>query len=314
MLVKGKRIKSDCPTLGIVGLSAPDAVWFPDFYRKGIDELQQRGVKIVEGRTIHTAYFYLAERPEVVADGLHEMFLSEEVEAIMCAGGGIYMNKVLPFIDFELLYNNPKPFIGISNIVVLMVAMLQHNIVSFHGPFSIWSYGLKGTPTNFTHRNWLNILKGYQGRLPSVSQWKVFRQGEAQGALIGGNITSLGTVVGTPFCPPELFNEKLLILEEIEEDFGRLDSILTHMDLLGVFERINGVIIGKLQECSAPEKVDMVVEDFIDLIFGQYDFPVIYDCDFGHIPDNLCLPLGCRAKMVAQKEDPEIILLESGVV
>ncbi len=308
---KGKKIIKENPRFGMVSLSAPDAVWNPDVYQKGKRALEERGIEIVENETVHTKYFYLANEPQVIADNLHKMFMRKDLDAIMCAGGGINMNKILPFIDFGLLRKNPKPFIGISNIVVLMVAMLKRNIVSFHGP-SIWNYGLPNTPTEYTHNNLIQALGGYIGKLPAVTDWKVFNSGEAEGELMGGNIASLATVVGSRYCPVELFRDKILILEDIGEDFGELDSMLTLMDLLGVFQKIKGVIIGKLKDCSAPQNVEMDVRDFIKLVFSKYDFPIIYDCDFGHVPDNLCLPFGCRARMIA-KEKPELILLEAGV-
>lgn len=310
---KGQRIKSQNPTIGIVMISAPEAIWHPDLYAKGKDQLEKRGVQIVEGDTVHSEYFYLAAKPEEIAESLHRMFLRNDIEAIMCAGGGTCINKVLPFLDFSLIRGNYKPFIGISNIVSMMVPMLNEGIVSFHGPFSIWSYGLPDTPTDFTHRNWIEILSGYTGKLPAVTKWKTFRSGTAEGQLIGGNIWSLSLVMGTKFCPASLFNGKILIIEDIGKTYDRLDAILTQMKLLGVFESLKGVIIGKLPGCNPPEKAKMEKEDFISLVFGEYNFPVIYDCDFGHIPDNLCLPLGCKVLLEAN-DTPEITLLEPGVI
>lgn len=310
---KGRRITTNKPVLGIVGLSAPDAFWHPDLYRKGKSELEKKGIQIVEGGTVHTHRFYMAEDLKLIADDFHKMLLRKDINAIMCAGGGTCINKILPFLDFDLMKENWKPFIGISNIVALMVAMLQNGMVSFHGPFSIWSYGLPGTPTEYTHNNWVNILKGYTGKLPAASEWRVYREGQAEGQLIGGNIWTMGTVAGTKYCPPDLFDGKILILEDIGKTYDRLDATLTHMKLLGAFENLHGVIVGKLNDCKPPEKVQMSVEDFLGEVFGGYDFPIIYDCDFGHVPDNLCLPIGCELKMVADKKQPELILLEPGV-
>ncbi len=311
---KGKKISNRFPVVGLVGVSAPDAVWYPDFYEKGKSELEKRGIQIVEGATLHTSHFYMAEKPELIAKALQEMFLKENVDVIMCAGGGTCINKVLPYIDFSLIRDNYKPFIGISNIVPLMMAMLKEGIVSFHGPFSIWSYGLPDTPTEFTHNNWLDIMSGYTGKLPSATKWKTYRNGEAEGILVGGNIWSIGTVAGTAYCPPSFFDGKILILEDIGKTFDRLDATLTHMKLLGMFNRLKGVVIGKLQGCTPPENINMSAEDLIAMVFGEYDFPVLYECDFGHIPDNLCLPFGCKVKIEANDEKPEIILLEPGVV
>lgn len=309
---KGKRIKSKNPTIGVLGLSAAESVWSPDVYQKGKKELEDRGVKIVDGSTIHSSYFYLAEQPQNIAKSLHEMFVREDIDAIMCAGGGTCMNKVLPYIDFGLLQSHMKPFVGISNIVVLMTAMLQNKMASFHGPFVMWNYGVDGVPTKYTHDNLVNALRGYTGVLKPLTTWHSYRDGEAEGVLIGGNISSLETIIGTKYCPIDLFDGKILILEDIAESFDRLDSILTHMALMGVFDRIKGIVIGKLSECVPPENVDMTMTDFLGMIFKKYEFPIIYECDFGHIPNNLCLPIGCKVKMIA-KASPEIELLESGV-
>ena len=306
---KGRRIVIDKPVVGIVGLSAPDAFWHPDFYATGKSELEKRGIRIIEGRTVHTHRFYMAEDLEVIADGFHKMVLRKDIDVIMCAGGGTCVNKILPFLDFDLMKENWKPFIGISNIVALMTAMLQNGMVSFHGPFSIWSYGLPGTPTEYTHNNWINILKGYTGKLPAASEWKVYREGQAEGQLIGGNIWTMGTVAGTKYCPPNLFDGKILILEDIEKTYDRLDATLTHMKLLGAFENLRGVIIGKLTDCKPPEKVQMSIEDFLGEVFDDYNFPIIYDCDFGHVPDNLCLPIGCKLKWLLIKNNQSLFYL-----
>ncbi|MEK7518358.1 MAG: LD-carboxypeptidase, partial [Patescibacteria group bacterium] len=100
---KGHRITSSSPTIGVVVISAPEAVWNPEIYQRGIEQLKKRGISVVEGETVHSEYFYLAERPEKIAEGLHKMFLRDDIEAIMCAGGGTCINKVLPFIDFSLI-------------------------------------------------------------------------------------------------------------------------------------------------------------------------------------------------------------------
>lgn len=309
---KGKKVPKENITMGMVVLSAPEAVWNPEFYNAGISNLKKRGIDVVEGKTVHTSHFYMAEDPKVIAEGFHEMFLRDDVDAIMCAGGGVCVNKILPFLDFDLIRQNLKPFIGVSNIVAVMTAMLQNEMVSFHGPFGIWTYGLPNTPTAYTHNNLINILRGYTGPLPALTDWKCYRPGTSEGKLVGGNLWTLGTILGTKYCSPDLFDDKILLIEDIGKTFDRLDAVITQMDLLGMLDKLKGVVVGKLASCSSPENVKMEVTDLFDMVFGEYDFPVIYDCDFGHIPDNLCLPIGCRTKMIA-KNKPELILLESGV-
>lgn len=311
-MVKGKHITDNHPTIGLVSLSAPDAVWNPELYEKGKKALEDRGIKIVEGATVHSRYLYLAGEPQKIADDLYSLFLNDQIDAIMCIGGGNCMNKIVPYIDLELIKQHYKPFIGISNITALMLAMLEAEIVSFHGPFALWSYGLDGTPTDYTHNNWLDILNGYSGKLPAKTKWKTFQEGSATGTALGGNISTISTIVGTKYCPAELFDGSILFIEDVDEDLDVLDARLTHLKLLGVFDKVRGVVVGKLNDCNPPEETKMDITDFFKLVFAGYKFPVIYDCDFGHVADNLCIPFGCMVKIDAT-ENPEITLLEKGV-
>lgn len=314
-MLKGKKLENGNPTVGIVALSAPEAAWNPDVYETGKKALIDRGIKVVESETVLTSYLYLAEKPKKIAESLQKMFTNDKVDVIMCAGGGNCMNKIIPYIDMDVIAKNYKPFIGISDITALLLALLNKNMVAFHGPFVLWNYGVDGTPTDYTHENLLSILSGYTGKLPAKTDWKVFREGVSMGKIIGGNISTISNIIGSPYCPVELFRDGILFIEDIAEGFPGLDSKLTHMKLLGVFDKIKGVVLGKLPECTPPEEApEITLTDFLSLVFDGYSFPVIYDCDFGHIDDNLCLPFGCQVKIEADaSEMPQITLVEKGV-
>ncbi|MDE7431193.1 MAG: LD-carboxypeptidase [Lachnospiraceae bacterium] len=314
-MIKGKSIKGRTPTIGVVAISAPEAKWNPDIFQKGKEALSTRGCKIIESQTIFTNYFYLAEKPEKIADSIKDMFANEKVDMIMCAGGGNCMNKIIPYIDFNFIKLHYKPFVGISDITAFLLSMLNEGIVSFHGPFVLWNYGVKGTPTDYTHNNLIDVLNGYIGEFPANSEWKIYQYGNATGKIIGGNISTICNIVGTQYCPIDIFNDSILFIEDIGETLASLDSKLTYLRLLGIFDKIRGVVFGKLPECDPPEEdMSIDVTDFFDLVFGGYQFPIIYDCDFGHIDNNLCLPLGCNVTIEANRKTvPRIILNESGV-
>lgn len=311
-MIKARHIQNNHPTIGVVSLSAPDAVWNPEIYQKGKKALEDRGIKIVEGATVHSRFLYLADEPQKIAEDLHSLFENDKVDVIMCVGGGNCMNKVIPYIDLKLVADHYKPFIGISNITALMLTMLEAGIVTFHGPFALWSYGLDGTPTDYTHNNWVDVLMGYQGKFPAKTEWKTFQSGAAIGKALGGNISTISTIIGTRYCPIELFDNSILFIEDVDEDLDVLDARLTHLKLLGVFDKIRGVVVGKLNDCNPPEDTRMDITDFFKLVFAGYEFPVIYDCDFGHVTDNLCIPFGCQVRIDAN-ENPEVTLLEKGV-
>jgi muramoyltetrapeptide carboxypeptidase len=315
MMTKGKAIGTKTPTIGVVTVSAPEAVWYPSTYKQGKQALIDRGCKIIDGNTAHTSYLYLADTPKRIASALKQMFADDNIDAIMCAGGGNCMNKILPYIDYDFIKLHYKPFIGISDVTALLLALLNKGIVSFHGPCVIWNYGLVHTPTTYTHDNLMSILNGFSGDLPAKSKWQIYRRGVASGKLIGGNLSTIAKVIGTKHCPVELFTDSLLFIEDVEEDYAELDSTLTRLRQFGVFERINGVIFGKLKDCEPPEKASKVkIADFIGSTFEGYKFPIIYNCDFGHVDDNLCLPLGCHVILHArQPTELKLTLIEPGV-
>ncbi len=313
-MIKGKRINPH-PTIGIVSLSAPEALWNPDVYKQGKNALLERGCRVIESETLFSNYYYLSNSPDKIAESLHKMFANPEVDMIMCAGGGNCMNKTLPYLDFNFIRQNYKPFVGISDITALLLALQNEDMVPFHGPFVLWNYGVDDTPTAFTHDNLISTLQGDFGQLPCKTEWKVFQSGYAEGKIIGGNISTITNVAGTKYCPVELFEDSILFIEDIAEGYPSLDSKLTHLNLLGIFNRLKGVVFGKMPECQPPEEQpDVSLLDFISLTFNGYDFPIIYDCDFGHVPDNLCLPLGCQIALDASKDSPIITLKESGVL
>lgn len=314
-MVKGKNIKGKEPTIGVVAISAPEAKWNRDVYEAGKNALLARGCRVVEGDTIFTNYLYLAAKSDKIANSIKEMFANDEVDMVMCVGGGNCMNKVIPYIDFEFIKRHYKPFIGISDITAFLLALLNEGVVSFHGPFVLWNYGVEGTPTDYTHGNLLNVLNGYTGELPANSEWKIYRHGNMSGKIIGGNISTISNLVGTPYCPVDLFDDSILFIEDIGEPYASLDSKLTHLRILGVFDKIKGVVFGKMPECEPPEEdPDIEITDFFSLVFDGYQFPIVYDCDFGHVDNNLCLPFGCNVTVeAADGQAPRIILNESGV-
>lgn len=311
-MIKGKHIPETSPTFGLISLSAPEAVLNPEVYNNGKKALEDRGIRLVEGSTVHSRYLYLADTPEKIANDLHEMFLNNNIDAIMAVGGGTCMNKVLPYLDMNLIASHIKPLVGISNITALLIALENAGIVAFHGPFLLWSYGIDGTPTDYTHDNLMDAFRGYSGKLPKLTEWKSFRSGRATGKAIGGNIFTISTIIGTKYCPVDLFRDSILFLEDIGEEYDKLDASLTHLKHLGVFENVKGVVFGKMVGCTSPEGTETQLIDLFGSVLDGYDFPVIYDCDFGHVPDNLTIPFGCQIEMDAS-DHPEITLLEKGV-
>lgn len=124
-------------------------------------------------------------------------------------------------------------------------------------------------------------------------EWKIFKKGIAQNAIIGGNLSSIITIIGTEYLPIDIFDSKILFLEDVDISIGEFDSFMQCLKLRGVFEKISGLIIGKFVERDNNEKIDELLTNF----FADYYIPIIYNVDLGHTNPKITIPIGAIAKL-----------------
>jgi muramoyltetrapeptide carboxypeptidase len=135
--------------------------------------------------------------------------------------------------------------------------------------------------------NIVSALSGCREFSWEVAESQVLRRGLVSGTLLGGNLTCLCQLLGTPYFPD--LKRALLLLEDRGEALYRLDRLLTHLKLAGVLDQVGGLILGHFHECDDPGKVrDLVMEQT-----RGYSFPVVADLPFGHGSPNEVIPLGC---------------------
>jgi len=132
---------------------------------------------------------------------------------------------------------------------------------------------------------------------------EVFRPGVAQGPLLGGCLTLVSSLIGTPYCPD--LSGAILVLEDVGEKGHRLDRLLCHLKLAGVFEKISGLILGQFNNCFPKNPArSFTLQELLNDIIGEYDFPVITNLAYGHVRKRLTLPLGATVKL--STNPPEI--------
>ena len=146
---------------------------------------------------------------------------------------------------------------------------------------------------------------------PVVHRTRTIRGGRATGRLIGGNLTVLSALVGTPYLPD--FDDAILFLEDVEEAEYRVDRMLTQLALAGILGRLNGIVFGQCTRCATANpgpgsvSLDMVLNNH----FGRYNIPSFTGAWFGHISNQLNIPVGVRAEIDADRGT--IRVLESAV-
>lgn len=296
-------------TIGIITPSAPiNTEWFAE----GIDFLQQSGFEIVVGDRARLQNGHLAGTDYQRAMDLNRMFADPTIHAVFCSNGGANSNRILHLIDYNLMIYNPKILLGLSDPTVLLAAIhAKTGLVTFHGP--VVQFDMRWHYTPFTQKYMKKALQTTDpiGEITELSEVNILRKGKAQGRLIGGNLTSLQYLLGTPYEPN--WQDCIFFWEDIFEEIHNLDAKLTHFKQAGVFDKIKGMVVGTLVECHEEEYPNCPpIEEIVLHLCHEYDFPILWDVNLGHTQNKLTLPLGVMAEI--NTTSPILQIIESGVV
>lgn len=248
---------------------------------------------------------------------LMEMFDDEKINGIITAIGGFNSNQLLDALDYDVIARNPKIFVGYSDITALHNAIhTKTGLVTFYGPhFSTlgqpfpFDYTIRyfddalihgktnieiKPSEDFAEDDWYRETENLsQRKLKSNPGWHIIRDGNAKGELIGGNIVTFQSLVGTEYMPDTM--GKILFLEDCpEEGPAEIDRALTHMKQAGIFKNISGVLIGRFPTCVGFNN-DRLSELLQRIFEGEY--PIIAGMDFGHTEPMATLPIGIPCLM-----------------
>jgi muramoyltetrapeptide carboxypeptidase len=314
--MKPKRLKLG-DTLGVI---APSSALPEHVVTKALANLEGLGFKLKLGKYIREKNGYLAGSDSQRVEDIHWAFSDNEVDAVWCLRGGYGATRILPNIDYNIIKKNPKIFIGYSDITAFHVAIYQKTgLVTFHGPVGTSEYN------DFTKSNALNILMNPtpQYKLESAAEnlknesnlfkMEVITSGKCKGKLIGGNLSLLSAMDGTPYGLKNL-KGKILFMEDIEERPYRIDRMLTQMLQSHDFKQLAGIALGVFEGCNPkPEENSLSLIECLKDRLGNLGIPVIYGLSFGHINHQFTLPMGIEAELNTEGGG-SFALLESAVV
>jgi len=249
---------------------------------------------------------YLAGTDEERAAPLNAMFADPEVRAIFAVRGGWGSARVLPYLDFDTIRANPKLLIGFSDITALHLAIAARtDFPSIHGPNAASAWGRLSwdsfrrlafeaeTPT------WRNPAASDDRLAQRSGRVRTFRPGSAAGPLIGGNLTVLSALVGTPYLPS--FDGAILFLEDVDEAQYRIDRMLTQLALAGILRRVAGVVFGQCTDCvnRGAALGGFTLSEVLAHHLTPLGVPAFQGALFGHIDNQFSLPVGVRAEIDA---------------
>jgi muramoyltetrapeptide carboxypeptidase len=247
------------------------------------------------------------------------MFTDKDVRAIFAVRGGWGSARLLPYLDWELIRANPKLLTGFSDITALHMAIAaKGGFVSLHGPNGGSSWG-KASWDNFRAIAFDGATPTFKNPVAAEDRlvqrrWRTQvlggGTGKARGKLLGGNLTVLTALAGTPYLPN--FDGAILFLEDVDEAEYRVDRMLTQLGQAGVLKNLKGVVFGQCTDCTAKDGGSaFTLNDVLTQHLGALGIPAYQGAYFGHIADQFTLPVGAMAEIDA--DAGTLRLLESAV-
>lgn len=261
---------------------------------------------------------YLAGTDRERAADVNAMFADDSVRAIFAVRGGWGSARILPYLDWKTIRANPKLLVGFSDITALHMAIAARaGFTTIHGPNASSSWGalswdsfravaFEGKTPTYTSP------AGTEDRLAQrAGLARTFRAGKASGPLLGGNLTVLTSLMGTPFLPS--FDGAILFIEDIDEAEYRIDRMLTQLGLAGILGKVAGVVFGQCTDCRAkgPSYGGFTLSQVLEQHLAPLGVPAFQGALFGHVSNQFSLPVGARAEIDA--EAGTIRLLEPAV-
>ena len=300
-------------TIGLVApASTPSS---EEKIEKGAAYLEQLGYHVKFGKHIRKTFGYLAGTDEERADDFNTMVRDKDVKAIFAIRGGYGTPRILGMIDYRSLKQNPKIIAGYSDITALQLAIFRKTgLVTFSGPMTgsdMWKefdpYAEEHFWQLLTSTKKIGLLKN------SIDEpLETLKIGKARGRLLGGNLSLLACLMGTPFLPN--MRGSILFLEDVEEAPYRVDRMLAQLLNAGILPELAGLVFGKFTNCipsnsSEPHlTIDQVLCEYADTIKR----PVAANFQYGHIRRKLTVPIGLQAVIDTEKHRIEV--LEGAVI
>lgn len=235
---------------------------------------------------------------------------NEAIDAIWCLRGGYGLTRILHQIDYDLFRERALAVVGYSDITALHMALYtQARLVSFHGPVLISDFN------PYVRKQSARVLRP-QKNPAFISPYakhevEVWKKGQAEGPLVGGNLSLLAALSGTSYLPN--FKDALVFIEDVEEEPYRLDRMLTQLVHAADLNAAAGIILGQFAGCEKDpdDEYSFTLRETLQSFASHWDMPVIYNFSIGHIKKQCTVPCGIQARL--DTENPGIQLLESPI-
>jgi muramoyltetrapeptide carboxypeptidase len=302
-----------------VGLIAPGGYTSERAIDKAVRNIESLGLNVKQGKYLREVFGNYAGSVEQRVADLHAMFTDPEIQMIWPIRGGSGCISLLSSLDYDVIRRHPKILLGYSDISALHLAINKHaGLVTFHGPVA------SSTMTDYSRAQMMAVLTDPQPQYTIPMSQENAKQalsephfgihththGVATGALMGGNLSMVAALAGTPYAAD--IRGSILFLEEVNEAPYRIDRWMTQLDLAGGFKNAAAVVIGVCENCGPEhEDISLTLERTLGLHLHPLTIPAVTGYSIGHIRNQCTLPIGIRAMIDTQAQT--ITLLDAAV-
>jgi muramoyltetrapeptide carboxypeptidase len=308
---QGSRIKPPALRPGDkVGIVAPASNVKRELLEAGCDGLRRAGYEPFYFESILERDLYFAGSAKRRAQELEDMFVRDDIRAIVCARGGYGSNYLLQAIDWKKIAAHPKIFVGYSDLTSLLTTFTdRNNLVTFHGPMVAKDFAIAGSVDRSSWQNALTSTGASEWEVAKGSGARPLVAGEAQGILYGGCLSILVAALGTAYDIQTAGT--ILFLEDLAAKPYQIDRMLMQLKLADKLKDVRGIVFGEMVDCRQTPKQDYTLEQVVLRVVGDLGIPVAYGLRSGHVSrSNITLPIGVNARLEVG-DDVRLQILES---
>jgi muramoyltetrapeptide carboxypeptidase len=305
-----KTVKSNA-TIGIYSPSG--SVVYSDsdtaLYERGLEKLKSLGFSIFEANNVRGRLSHMSADGKAKAADVEQLFLDDSVSIILPSVGGHTASQMLPYLNLDAIVKHPKTFISFSDSSLLgMLISERTGMITYHSAVDVmFGFGVFETDDckmenkgRYTLSCLLDALFEGSFNPEPFSKWSVLNSGTAEGTIIGGNINSIESLLGTPYEPD--WHGKILFFESCDA-LRNLYRTITHISNAGILNKISGLLIGNtsrlMEDFYAKDEI-MPIDDMLRYLLSDFDIPIVYNANIGHDVENIVVPMGAAATLSAE--------------
>ncbi len=281
-----------------VGIIAPSSNLSGQDLTPFIELLKSWSIESILADNLESSYRYMAGDDSFRASSLNKMLEDKKIKVLFCLRGGAGATRILPYINYQALQSYPKTIVGLSDSTAL-----QNAVYAITGNSALTGF----LPLYDTHNNRIDdkmaaeLHRALFDDKRCISSGAALITGEAQGEIVGGCLSVLTQLCGTPYFPN--LKNKILLLEDVGEKTYKIDLMLTQLKNQPDFKQLGGIIFGVFNNCPIKDEIDGTIDDCLRDFTKGLTIPVIKDFAYGHIPERYILPIGKKVIVRSQKDN-----------